>query len=330
MSQAARSDVALQRALLLSRRSLALMSLLCVAPSAAVSATPVTVSEPSPQEEVLELWIGEGASQCPKSLSLAPDRQLMLELPEEAQVAAPTRQGVLRVHIAPQLVVIEPLNPNRWRDAPPVGLSVVLAGGGRIYCSFAPPAEGAEPPRVSIVRFRVTEPALKARREALSLLKEAGELSEQGDVDGPLALQEISRSLKELSVAGQERLNLRALSTQALELSRLPPVRAQEGLIYLTLTQRFSLGDRLWVRASLHNRSQPRFELQSLTLTPHGGQPLELNYEPREIIAPPDGRARFLAFSLPLRVLKSAERPPTLTLNSRDGRSLSLTLPREP
>lgn len=286
--------------------------------------------------EVRELWLSETITRCPEPIELSSSGQLTLELPEEVQVAAPAQRGALIVHIAPQLVVIQPQDPLRWAQRAQVGLTVILKGGGRLYCEFTPPKRphSPDPRAVSVLRFRRPAPYLEVQRAALRLLKQAQEgtlsldpmLSERERI----GLQEVQRSLIALQHDAHQKLSLRELSARPLELSERPPVRVQEGLIYLTLTQRFRLGEHLYVRATLMNRSQPSFQISTFELKLPTGDSLPVSFYPQPLTASPDGRPRRFAFLLPISALKGSAVQPTLLLTATDGRALSLSLPQDP
>ena len=289
------------------------------------------------QAEVSELWLSETITRCPQPLTLAPNGQLTLELPEDVQVAAPAQRGRLTVHIAPQLVVVQAQDPLRWRGDLIAGLTVILKTGARLYCEFTPPQGPValqNPTLSSVIRFRRPTPFLEAQRAALSLLHQLQAEDALGDPllseREQLGLQEVRRGLHNLTRRAHQKLTLEQLSASPISLSPHPPIRAQEGLIYVTLTQRFTMGESLYVRAQLLNRSQPAYQLNALELSLATGDTLSIPFYPRSVTAPPDGVGRYFAFKLPLSALKMGEVRPTLSMTSVDGRSLSLSLPADP
>jgi len=289
------------------------------------------------QAEVRELWLSDTITRCPQPLTLAPTGQLTLELPEDVQVAAPAQRGRLTVHIAPQLVVVQAQDPPRWRGKVVAGLTVILKTGGRLYCEFTPPQGPVAhhtPAPSSVIRFRRPAPFLETQRAALALLNQLQEASSRSDPllseREELGFQEVRRALTNLQRSAHRQLTLERLSADPVSISPHPPIRAQEGLIYLTLTQRVTMGEALYVRAQLMNRSQPAYQLSELKLNLATGETLSLPFYPRNLSAPPDGVGRHFAFEIPLSALKRSEVRPTLSVTSVDGRSLSLSLPEDP
>ena len=183
------------------------------------------------------------------------------------------------------------------------------------------------------MRFQRPSPQLQARREALKLLENLQADHAQSRALSPREqrdIQALSQALNKALMSLTRSHKLKLLSAHPVELSEAPPIRAQEHLIYLTLTQRLTLGEERWVRAQLVNRSQPPFTLSTISLKLPNGDVLPVLFEPKALTAQPDGQAQAFAFMLPMSALKNGGLQPTLSVRSTDDREVSLTLPEEP
>lgn len=291
--------------------------------------------------EVLELWLNNTMTHCPEPILLTSKGQVTLEFPEDIQVAAPAEQGYLQVHIAPQLVVVQPNPPDRWKPTTKVGLSVILKGGGRLYCEFYAPnsmnttftSPSIEEPsqKIKTIRFSRTSVFVHTQRAALEMIRKAHNMDQAQDAllnqDQRLAQQELKEALQAFQQIVYQKLLLQNLAQHPIKLSSQSPLRAQEGLIYLTIHQQFSLGNQLYLRASLLNRSQPLYEVESFKVILPTGTERSIKTEPQKLKIPPNSKAIYFAFQLPLSDLKASPVQPTLLLTSSDGRQLSLSLP---
>lgn len=296
-------------------------------------------------EETHTLWIGEGASRCERPLPLRVGRQLIFELPYEVKVAAPSAQGLVEVHIAPQLVVVRALESG-WGAQAHVGLSLVFQQGGTLYCELTAPRDPSEITPALVHVRRATQRA-KMLREAVSLIDHhlnhhlnkdlskdfnkrlKGSQAPLTELESAVEV-ELQDKLSALKRSWQAESLLKSLSRQPLTLSQRPPLRAQEHLIYLTLTQRFWLGGQVWLRASLINRSQPTFELESLLLRRAGSADERLVTSPKRVTVSADGVERPFATTLThAQLYQASEAPAQLVARARDGREVTLTLPDE-
>ena len=292
-------------------------------------------------EETHTLWIGEGASRCERPLPLRVGRQLIFELPYEVKVAAPSAQGLVEVHIAPQLVVVRALESG-WGAQAHVGLSLVFQQGGTLYCELTAPRDPSEL-TPALVHVRLATQRANTLRAALSLIDQRlNERLNKGLNEGlntpqaPLtelesAVEvELQDKLSALKRSWQAESLLKTLSRHPLTLSQRPPLRAQEGLIYLTLTQRFWLGGQVWLRASLINRSQPTFELESLSLRRTGRADERLVTSPERVAVSADGVEHPFATTLThAQLYQAGEATAQLVARARDGREVTLALPDE-
>ena len=293
-------------------------------------------AQPAPSH-VVNIWLSEKQARCPQQIPLSAEGQLLFELPFNVKVAAPTEPSLVQVHIAPQLVVVRVREPKAWGASLGVGLSFVFEQGGTLYCDLTPTPQGAlklkatpQEPRNLVVRVRELEPALKQERAALELLERValGEPSAQG-AEVSLAERELQQSLERLKAQWLEETLLSELARRPLTLSQAPPIRAQDNLIYVTLTQRFWLQTYTWIRVELINRSQPSFELSELTLEREGRAPHVVTRRPSQLTLPPDAQPRALSLSLPRALLSDHTLAPTLVFKAKDGRVVRVSLPEE-
>ena len=282
---------------------------------------------------VVDAWLSGPHSSCDAPLDFGEGGRLTFELPRPALVAAPSRGGALQVNIAPRLVVVRPRDPAGWARERPVSLSIVLEGEQSLHCRLAPRA--AEPRALQADRVRVAPLAehLAARRAALEVVRALlDEVATEGDVgaaelatDLALPTAELERAARALRDRWEARGALRVFAARELKVTELPPLRAQEGLIYLTAERLTRAGGEVWLRATLESRSQPSFTLDRLELHPRDARlrPRRLELWPADLTARPGEGARPFAARAPLSHALGGE----LRAVSRDGRAVSLRLP---
>lgn len=293
----------------------------------ALSAHPARSAPPAPPAEVIDAWLSGPHSSCDDPLDFGDERRLTFELPRPALVAAPSRGGALLIDIAPRLVVVRPRDPEGWARGEAVSLSIVLEGEQSLHCRLAPRATEPRARRVERVRVSPLAPHLATRRAALELLR--GLLDEAAtapdELDHALPTAELSRAARELRGRWERLGALRAFGARELTLTPLPPLRAQEGLIYLTAERLARSDGEVWLRATLESRSQPAFTLKRLELRPHAPQlrPLTLEVWPAEVTARPGEGPQPFSARIPLTHALGAH----ISAIASDGREVSLSLP---
>lgn len=296
----------------------------------------------------LNVLIDKTGGSCPQSIAIFDGLRLTLQFPSKVRVAVPSHDHMLDIFISGRLIVINP-SQKRRKDRQQVTLTTELSSHQAFICQFeifdqTQLREHNKPLELIRVQNRQAQELIEA--EAIELLSNYIERSSQftfnsnknSQKKNPLLTSpnELSTRLSSQSIkrieSWQKKLEQESIQKLLLasdfQVSSLPPLRAQENLIYIVIERVIRSQQNVFLRVKLRNRSQAMFELKqvkysssSLDLPNVLWSVTDQNQLIRQVLLKADEEAKYLSLKAPLDLLDSI-----LSFISTDGRSIQVDM----
>ena len=291
----------------------------------------------SPQQLTFSISAQEGS--CDRSVALYQGERITLKFPQKVQVSVPSQDQLVKLFISGRLVVISPLvqpQPHTQSTSgfPALSITTELVSGETFICRFevlprGHLLEGDKP--VELIRIISAREERRQEDEAISLIQRRLKRlrqpqSEPRDTNDNYA--RLDRLLEHWQKQHSRDVIHQVFGASKLMLSSPTPLRAQENLIYITIERVMLSNEQAYLRVSLRNHSQERFNLHRVSYIPpdqSSSITLWTSSQVREgerISAPPNGQEQVLVLQGPINLLKSE----SLIFEEEGQRDVSINL----
>lgn len=292
----------------------------------------------SPRQLTFSISAQEGS--CDRSVALYQGERLTLKFPQKVQVSVPSQDQLVKLFISGRLVVISPLDTPHTEGQkrlkfPSLSVTTELLSGETFICRFTILSrnrlrEGDQP--VELIRVISAHAERRREDEAIKLIQER--LTAHNQTSGTRRGHHITdhtrldRLLKHWRKRISEETMQQVFGASHLTISSATPLRAQEHLIYVTIERVMVSQDRVYLRMSLRNHSQERFNLHRIFYIPPDESramtlwSLSLSSDGHQVSLPPNGRARVMVIESAINILRSKR----LVFEGEDHREVSLDL----
>ncbi|MAD61213.1 MAG: hypothetical protein CMH49_06870 [Myxococcales bacterium] len=297
----------------------------------------------------LSIPMNQTGGSCPQSIALYDGLRLTFQFPSKVRVAVPSHDQMIDIFISGRLIVINP-SAERRSDRNQVTLTTELDSHQAFICQFELFAQSElreqnQPFELVRIQDQNAQEAVESKalnllgayiRESLNRRSDSVADSVSKNIQNKKTTQPeeiISKKGIKLIKSWQQKLAQHSiqglLQASDFKVSSLPPLRAQDHLIYVVIERVIRSQQRLFLRIKLLNRSQNLFELDQI-YSESSSQALPSilwstdNQEQllKKIQLQAGEKAQYMSLTAPLDLLQSVR----LSFASLDGRVVTVDM----